>query len=311
LGLASPWQVSISSFDAEKKRLDIHLDVAPGSTFCCPECGILKLQSFPWSGRDSGFTLLFEAMIMVMARSMAVKAIATIVGEHDTRIWRIVHHYVDQAREMEDYSAVTTVGVDEPSSKRGHNSVTLFADLARSKVLFATEGKDASTVERFRDDLVAHKGNPASVTECCSDMSPACISGIGSHFVNAHLSFDKFHVMQIINHAVDEVRRQEQQERPELKKSRYLWLKNQQNLKAKQRNRLEELSLAKLNLKTARADRMRLAFQECFNQPVTLAESFLKKWCFRAANSISPYPLETARSQDNDGWTHRASWAGI
>jgi len=89
---------------------------------------------------------------MLMARSMAVKTIATIVGEHDTRIWRIVHHYVDQARAKEDYPAVTS-------------------------------------------------------------------SGIGSYFVNAQLSCDKFHVMQIINNAVDEVRRQEQKERPELKKT--------------------------------------------------------------------------------------------
>lgn len=343
LGLESPWQVSSSSFDAEKKRLDIHIDFAPGSTFCCPrcgqkgvkaydtseatwrhlnffqheayltarvpriscpECGILKLQSFPWSGRESGFTLLFEAMIMLMARSMAVKTIATLVGEHDTRIWRIIHHYVDQARAKEDYSAVTSVGVDETSSKRGHNYVTLFVDLARSKVLFATEGKDASTVERFRDDLVAHKGNPASVTECCSDMSPAFISGIGSNFVNAHLTFDKFHVMQIINNAVDEVRRQEQKERPELKKSRYIWLKNQQNLTVWQRERLDELSLAKQHLKTARAYRMRLAFQDFFSQPPALAESFLKKWYFWATHSRLEPMKEAARTIKNH-------WSGV
>lgn len=343
LGLESPWQVSSSSFDADKKRLDIRIDFAPGSVFCCPECGqpgmkaydtseatwrhlnffqhetyltarvpriscpecgILKLKSLPWAHRDSGFTLLFEAMIMVMAKSMPVKAIAALVDEHDTRIWRIVHHYVDQAREKEDYSAVTTVGVDETSSKRGHNYVTLFADLATSKVLFATEGKDASTVQRFRDDFAKHKGAPASITEFCSDLSPAFIKGIGENFAHAQLTFDKFHVMQIINNAVDEVRRQEQKERPELKKSRYIWLKNQQNLKAKQRNRLEELSLAKLNLKTARAYRMRLAFQECFNQPVALAESTLKKWYFWATHSRLEPMKEAAR-------TIKRHWSGI
>ena len=312
LGLESPWYVSSSSFDADKKRLDISIDFLPGSSFCCPdcgregmkaydtaeatwrhlnffqheayltarvprircpECGIIKLQSFPWARRESGFTLLFEAMIMAMAKSMPVKAIAAMVDEHDTRLWRIIHYYVDQARQHEDYSAVTSVGVDETSSKRGHNYVTIFADLATSKVLFATDGKDASTVQRFHDDLAAHRGKPASITEFCSDMSPAFIKGVSENFVNAQLTFDKFHVMQIINHAVDEVRRQEQKERPELIKSRYIWLKNQQNLTAKQRNRFEELSLAKLNLKTARAYRMRLAFQELFSQPPAVAKS--------------------------------------
>ena len=224
-------------------------------------------------------------MIMAMAKSMPVNAIAAIVGEHDTRLWRIIHYYVDQARQQEDYSTVTSVGVDETSSKRGHNYVTLFADLTTSKVLFVTEGKEASTVQRFRDDLVAHRGKPASITDFCSDMSPAFIKGVNENFVNAQLTFDKFHVMQIINHAVDEVRRQEQKERPELRKSRYIWLKNQQNLKAKQRKRFEELALAKLNLKTARAYRMRLAFQELFSQPPALAEFFLKKWYFWATHS--------------------------
>jgi transposase len=67
----------------------------------CPECGIVKLKSFPWARRESGFTLLFEAMIMAMARPMRVNAIAAIVGEHDTRLWRIIHYYVDQARQQE------------------------------------------------------------------------------------------------------------------------------------------------------------------------------------------------------------------
>lgn len=324
LGLEDPWFVSSSTFDVDKKRLDIRIDFKPGSVFRCPhcdqegvkaydttemtwrhlnffqheayltarvpriscsDCGILKLQSFPWSRRESGFTLLFEAMIMAMAKSMPVKSIAAIIGEHDTRIWRIINHYVEEAREREDHSAVTMVGVDETSSKRGHNYVTLFVDLAVPKVLFATEGKDASTVKRFSDDLVAHKGKPESIKEICSDMSPAFIKGVNDNFADAQLTFDKFHIMQVITNAVDEVRRQEQKDRPELQRSRYLWLKNQNNLKAAQRDRLVELSLPKMNLKTARAYRMRLTFQEFFEQPPALAEAFLKKWYFWATHS--------------------------
>jgi transposase len=343
LGLESPWYVSSSSFDVDQKRLDIRIDFKPGSTFCCPqcgregvkaydtseatwrhlnffqheayltarvpriscpECGILKLQSFPWSRRESGFTLLFEAMIMIMAKSMPVKAIAAIVGEHDTRIWRIINHYVEKAREQEDHSAVTMVGVDETSSKRGHNYVSLFVDLAVSKVLFATEGKDAATVKRFSEDLAAHKGDPALITEFCSDMSPAFIKGVADNFTNAQLTFDKFHIMQVINNAVDEVRRQEQKERPELQRSRYIWLKNQNNLKASQRKRLDELSLPRLNLKTTRAYRMRLTFQEFFEQPQVLVEAFLKKWYFWATHS-QLQPMKEA------AYTIKRHWSGI
>ncbi len=119
---------------------------------------------------------------MVMAKSMPVNVIASIIDEHDTRIWRIITHYVEQARSQDDHSGVTTVGVDETASKRGHNYVSLFVDLAVPKVLFVTDGKDAATVKRFRDDLTAHRGDPAQISEFCSDMSPAFIKGVTDFF---------------------------------------------------------------------------------------------------------------------------------
>ncbi len=195
---------------------------------------------------------------MMMAKAMPVKSIANIVKEHDTRLWRVLNHYVHESRQESDFSAVTEVGVDETSSKRGHNYVSLFVDMKSSQVLFATEGKDASTLERFNADLEAHLGDPSNIREVCCDMSPAFISGVEKHFPEAHLTFDKFHVLKIINEAVDEVRRQEQQSRPELKRTRYIWLKNPKNLKENQAATLETLQVKKLNLKTARAYHRRL-----------------------------------------------------
>jgi len=222
---------------------------------------------------------------MTLAKSMPVKTLAQFVNEHDTRIWRVLHHYVDEAREKSDHSGVRKVGVDETSSKRGHNYVSLFVDLEGPKVLFVTEGKDASTVKRFKQDLIDHKGDPDDIEEMCSDMSPAFISGVENYFPNAHLTFDKFHIMKIINEAVDEVRRQEQKERPELFKTRYIWLKNQQNLKPSQSEKLAGLTVKKLNLKTSRAYHIKLNFQELFNQSAENAETYLKKWYFWATHS--------------------------
>ncbi len=102
--------------------------------------------------------------------------------------------------------------------------------------MFATDGKDASTVKRFKQDLVDHGGDPAVIEEMCCDMSPAFISGVEKQFPEAQLTFDKFHVMKIINEAVDQVRREEIKNRPEFKGSRYIWLKNQQNLRTSTSN---------------------------------------------------------------------------
>ena len=87
----------------------------------------------------------------------------------------------------------------------------------------------------------------------CSDKSPLFISGVEKFFPNAHLTFDKFHIMKVINEAVDEVRRQEQKDRLELFRTRYIRLKNIENLNLSQSEILDELTVKKLNLKTNRA----------------------------------------------------------
>jgi transposase len=342
LGLTPPWQVSSCEFNPHNKRLDINIDFPPGSTFICSECAQtdlkthdtvektwrhlnffeheayltargprvncdkcgVRLVSVPWARPNSSFTLLFEAMIMTLAKSMPVKTIANFVHEHDTRLWRILHHYVDKAREKVNDSQIKNVGMDETSRRRGHNYVSLFVDLDGPRVLFATDGKDASTVKRFKQDLIDHNGNPETIEEVCCDMSPAFIKGVEEHFPDAHLTFDKFHVMKILNEAVDQVRREEQKDRPELTKSRYIWLKNESNLKSSQTEQLETLTVKKLNLKTSRAYHIRLNFQDLYKQPVEEAESFLKKWYFWATHSRLE-PIKEA------AYTIKRHWNGV
>jgi transposase len=345
LGLAPPWQVSTAEFNPDEKRLDIRLDFPKGSTFSCPKCGLsgvkahdtiektwrhlnffqhetfltarvaridcdqcgTHLVDVPWARPGSGFTLLFEAMIMVLAKAMPVKTIAEFVNEHDTRLWRILHHYVGEARKAADHSQVKHVGMDETSRRRGHNYVSLFVDLDETRVLFATDGKDASTVDRFKADLIAHGGDPGAIEEMCCDMSPAFISGVEKQFPEAHITFDKFHVLKILNEAVDLVRREETKDRMELKGSRYLWLKNPSNLKASQAEQLEHLTIKKLNLKTSRAYHIKLNFQEFYQQTSQTAETFLKKWYFWATHSRLE-PMKKAAYTIKNHWDGVLRW---
>lgn len=323
LGLISPWRVIRSEFDMEKSRLDLYLDFEPGATFACPECGAadckahdteektwrhlnffqheaylhartprarcarcgVKLVTVPWARAGSGFTLLFEALVMTLVKEMPVAAIARLVTEHDTRLWRIIHYHVDAARAEADFSSVRSVGVDEKASRRGHNYLTLFVDLEESRLLFATESRESATLTAFREDLEQHGGRAAQIEEFCLDMWPAYLKGIRDSFPTASVTFDKFHVMKLLNEAVDKVRRQEQRERPELKRSRYIWTTNPENLSPDQFALMDVLNMSNLNLKTARAYRMRLAFQEFWSTDTSLAQIFLKRWYFWATHS--------------------------
>jgi len=341
LGLGTPWAVSGSRFDALARRLDIDITFAKGARFACPcceatgcpvhdteqkswrhlsffqheaylnarvprirceVCGV-KRVNVPWAREGSGFTLLFEAMLMPLLRSTPVAEVARHVGEHDTRLWRVLHHYVDEARARDDHSTVSRAAFDETSARRGHDYVSLFVDLDGPRALFVANGKDAATVGAFADDLKAHGGDPARIEEVCMDMSAAFIAGAAAHLPQAEITFDRFHIVKIINEGVDEVRREEQKSRPELKQSRYVWLKNETNLSSGQRELRD--SLARSNLKTARAYQIRLTFQEFYQQPTRKdAEVFLKKWYFWATHSRLPPMIDAAR-------TVKRHWNGI
>lgn len=341
LGVAPPWTVTRGEFDAAAQRLDIEIDFAAGSRFTCPTCGAadcpahdterktwrhlnffqhqayltarvprvrcetcgVKTVNVPWARPDSGFTLLFEAMVMTMVSAMPVKAVARMVGEHDTRLWRVVHHYVDQARARADASGVTQVAIDETAARRGHDYVTLFVDIDQARVLFATEGRDANTIAAFADDLAAHGGDPEAIGEVCIDMSPAFIKGVGESLPNAAITFDKFHAVKIVNDAVDRVRRAEQKSQDLLRGTRYIWLRNPTNLSDRQKATLEALPTR--HLKTARAYQIRLAFQDLYDQPTVAAGAgFLKKWYFWATHSRLEPVIDAAH-------TVRRHWDGI
>ena len=143
--------------------------------------------------------------------------------------------------------------------------------------MFVTDGRSADTVRQLADHLESHGGDASHIKQASIDMSPAFIAGVTENLTEAEITFDRFHVMKLIGEAVDEVRRGEVKARPELKGTRYVWVKNQPNLTARQADVLAALSST--NLKTARAWRMRLAFQDIYAQPSRpWGELFLERW---------------------------------
>jgi transposase len=325
LGLQPPWEVKSLEFNVVERRLDILVDFQRGASFPCPVCGKaskahdteektwrhldffqhaayltarvprcnceehgVKSVDVPWARKGSGFTLLFEALIMALVREMPVNAIARLVGEHDTRLWRVVNHHTEEARAKLDFSDVTTICLDEKSYRRGHNYVTFFMDLDLRRVMFGAEGKDGNTVAAFVKDLKAHGGAAEQIRDVCCDMSPAFLTGIQTHLPQAEVTLDRFHLMKLMNEALDAVRRAESPTTPGLKKTRYHWLKNPGGLTKSQKARLKELKA--MNLQTVEAYQMKLLLQDFFEQPNRRAGSvFLTDWCTLAsASGIEP-----------------------
>jgi transposase len=215
--------------------------------------------------------------VLTFAQAMPMSKLAHSVREHDTLVWRIVEHHVHAARAKQDFSAVRRVGIDETSARKGQDYISLFADLDARRVLFATEGRDAGTVGQFAADLAAHGGDPLQVTTTSSDMSAAFIAGITEHLPNAELTFDRYHLAARLSEAVDAVRRAEVATRPELKHTRWLWLKNWATLSTHQRQQLQLLLRPSAQLATARALRWREDFQAFYDQHPSYAAEYLPK----------------------------------
>ena len=121
----------------------------------------------------------------------------------------------------------------------------------------------------------------------------------------AEITFDKFHIIKLINEAVDQVRREEAHYTPQLKGNRYIFLKNETNLTEKQKGIKEELSLAKLNLKSIRAMQIREAFQQIYKADSTEQfEGLLNGWYYWVSHSQLAPIVKVAK-------TIKKHWEGI
>jgi len=223
----------------------------------------------PWEGKNKHFTKEFEAFALALMREMPVNRAGEILGERDGRMWSMVHRHVEAARATVSMAEVRAVGVDEMSRRKGHHYVSVFADMEKRKVLFATEGKDAETWQGFREDLEAHGGKAASIEEVSMDMSPAYIKGVREQCPQASVVFDKFHVVFNANEAVNRVRKLERkkgtdQNRQQLEGTLWLFRKNPENWNDHDWERYDRIDLE--SLRTGQAYSMRLALQNIYEK---------------------------------------------
>ena len=341
LGLEEPWFIQSIEWDPLEGRVDLHVSFREGTRFPCPKCGgshpvhdclertwrhlnLFQHKTYlharvprvecpehgvhqiavPWGEERSGFTLLFEAFVMELAPLLPVKEISRVLGETDTRLWRIIRRHVDRFLSTQDLTGLRRVGVDETSYRRGHRYVTAFVDLDRGHAIWVTEGKGKAVLARFAAYLTSRGVDPSVITDFTLDMSEAFIQGIGENFPQARLTFDKFHVIKMMNEAVDQVRREERRSAEELTGSRYLWLYNPESLSPKQQAALTALLASRNTRKTQRAYALKLLLQEFYEKVPRWGAVWLKRWYWRASHSRLEPVKKLARTIKNH-------WEGV
>ena len=343
LGLQSPWQVNDISFAAEESKqreLHLHIGFPRGSRFpdetgaACPvhdtverewqhlnffehhcylHCGVPRIKTsdgkvvtvnVPWSRPGSGFTLLFEAFAMALIeREMPVSRVAEILGVNPQRVWTLFNHWIEKARKSDDVSSITQLGVDETSSRKGHKYVTLGVDLEKSRVIHACTGKGKATLKSIQQRLESKGVAAAQITQLSMDLSPAFIAGAAESFPAAAITFDRFHVVKLLNEAMDKVRKVERLEHDDLKGHKYTFLKNRQNLTDKQEKSLTDMIELYPNL--GKAYRLKVLFNDLWEMPgKELATAFLTDWCDEVEEAKIPAFMAFAKMV-------KGHWSGI
>jgi transposase len=266
--------------------------------------GKVKTVVVPWARPGSGFTLLFEAFAMLLIEyEMPVNKVAATLRVIAHRLWRVFNYWVHDGVEKDSLKEVRQVGIDETSSKKGHNYVTICADLEKRRVIYVCEGRESPVVKGLAAAINEKAGDAAAVSHVAIDMSPSYISGVMEHLSNAKIVFDKFHITALLGKAMDELRKGERKEFEMLKGHKYTFLYRYENLTAKKQDDLDYLLMIFPRLGEGyRLKEMFSIFWELADTEEALG--FLTYWCDMVMETdIQPFKQFVK--------TLKAHWSGI
>lgn len=261
----------------------------------CPDCGV-KVEKIPWAEGKSHTTKAFQLFLARWARKLSWKETAESFCTSWDTVFRSVKSVVNYGLARRDLENVTAIGVDEIQYGKGHQYLTVVyqIDAGMRRLLFV--GKDRTAKTLLRIFRTFGKERCHRLEFVCSDMWKAYLKVIAKKAPQALHVLDRFHIVQHLNKAVNQVRidevkrlRQEGYDDEVLKHTKYCLLKNPENLTEKQALKLDDV-LA-YDLRSVRAYLLKESFQLFWDYKSPYwAEWYLKKWCTRAMRSrLDPF----------------------
>lgn len=268
----------------------LELVYAPCRVWCAP-CG-LRVERIPWADKWQRVTHALARGVAGLARELTWRAVA----QHFRVNWKTVAAVVEGAvlwgLAHRRWEPLHVIGIDEVSRRKGQQYLTIVYDLERGRVVWVGRDRDAATMERFFAWLGPHRAR-AIHTVCC-DMWSVYNDAVETHLPQAALVFDRFHLTQHLSRAVDEVRRQAWRQLPgaekaDFKRTRFLWLKNPENLAQDERTRLS--TLLRINSPIVKAYLLKEDLRRFWTYRSTAwAGGHLLQWLWRASHSrLAPF----------------------
>jgi transposase len=255
----------------------------------CPECGV-KVERVPWADGKDTLTTEYRWFLARWAKRMSWKEVAESFHVSWDKVYSAVKHAVSWGLAHRDLENIEAIGVDEVQWHRGHQYQTVVYQLdeGRKRLLWIGPDRTAKTLLRFFHFLGQERAGKLQFI--CSDMWQAYLKVIAKKASQAVHVLDRFHIMQRLGKAINEVRaaeaRQMKQDgyEPILKGAKWLLLKRPENLTEQQALKLKEI--LRYNLRSVRSHVMKEDFQRFWDYVYpACAGKFLDEWCTRAMRS--------------------------
>ena len=276
--------------DLSVRDKDLALRYAP-CRVRCPACGPV-VEHLPWANRWQRVTRALARSIAILSRVLSWREAAKHFGVDWKVVATVVKRAVEWGLKHRTWKPLHKIGIDEVSRSKGQRYLTLVYDLERGELVWAGENRDAETMKRFLAWLSPRRRR--SITVVCCDMWAVYTDAIRESLPQATIVFDRFHVVQHLSRAVDDVRREtwrqlRGEERSAFKKTRWLWLKNPWNLSRQERTRLS--ALCRRNQPIVRAYYLKEAFQRFWDyKSEGWSFPYLMKWLWWASHSrLEPF----------------------
>ena len=277
------------------KRSWRHLDVMQFETTIecaiprinCQEHGILTID-VPWAEAKNRYTFSFEKFaIHVLQNAATLDSAKNMLRLSWDEVHGVMRRAVERGLKNRVQENLTYIGIDEKSFLTGHKYITVLHNNETGKVIDVIQDRTEEAATKLLNKIPEDKRD--SIEAVTMDMWPAYMNSVNSVLPDADIVHDKFHIKGYLNKAVDIVRRKEHaellKEKDEtLKKTKYLWLKNTENLTENQDLLFKELMLMHLNV--GKAWSIKESFGNFWDYKYKAwANRFFNKWFFWATHS--------------------------
>jgi transposase len=263
--------------------------VLPTPRVECPACGVVRQVKILFGDPRRSYTKSFERYALELSQSRTIRDVALHLNVGWDLIKEIQKRDLSRRYGKPKLKHLRYIAIDEITVAKGHCYLTVIMDLESGAVVFVGDGKGADALKPFWKRLRPSK---AKIEAVAMNMSGAYWGAVLTHLPKAKVVFDHFHVIKLLNHKLSDLRRALYREATEvmhkevLKGTRWLLLKNPENLAAEknEKQRLEE-ALA-LNKPLATAYYLKEDLRRFWDQPgKRFATTFLDGWIRRAEAS--------------------------